>query len=337
MKALCYKNTLSNFPLNYDYGDIHDLQKLGFAYETENHYIHLYGFNEKLNGLSTGMTFIEGKSKNIGVTLVDWVHLNFGAADLTESLYEVGESVKGVWRPGIYEYSQIRQAIGFSQEERHLSEQAVRVLIDKLDEIFLFVEPHETTKLVYSHKIRELLILSCTEVENFWTSFLSESNINNATGRYSTNDYVRLKDKLFLSDYEFNLISYPGLGSVRPFLNWNFSNPTQSLFWYDAYNKTKHDRKNNFNHATLWNAINAIVACLILHLIKFGPYALLQGTNQFSSVVKQHFDVQFGADVDCQKSFYIPKIILPNNVGADKMTINAEKFIQEFVVRDFII
>lgn len=318
MKAICYKNSLTNLP-NWNPNDkLHLNQSLGFAFEDTNHYIHLYGWDSGFKGISIGLTVVEGRENGHtnGKSLEDWVKENFGAIDIKQTTIDIGHSIKGVWRPGLYYTTDVIQAIGTTEHERFLSEQAIRVLIQKLDEIFLFIEPHNSTKDTFSHKIRELLILTCTEIENFWNSYLIQCGLVPNRNGFTTNDYVKLKDKLYLGDFEFNLISYPELGTIRPFENWNASSPTQSLFWYDAYNKTKHDRTNHFSKSTLWNTINALVGCLIMHCVKFGPYTMFESGNHFASVIKQHFSGQIFTD--CQETFYLPKIEMREGSRTDK-------------------
>ena len=339
MKALTYFNNLTNLP-NWSSNDhVHLSQKLGFAYEDAEHFIHMYGWDGGFKGISIGLTVVEGKSneRTKEKSLEDWVVEYFGASNIVSSITDIGHSVKGIWRPGLYYSADVIQAIGTTEHERYLSEQGIRVLIQKLDEIFLFIEPSNVTKDTFSHKIRELLILSCTEVENFWNYYLKLCGVPERRNGYSTNDYVRLKEKLFLNEFEFNLISCPELGAIRPFENWENSNPTQSLFWYDSYNKTKHDRTSNFNKATLWNSINAVVACLILHCVKFGPYTMFEGGNHFSSVIKQLFSGKLYKD--CKESFYVPKFELAKDSRTDMFVFDPKRngLTKDYIINDIII
>lgn len=339
MKALTYFNTLTKLP-NWSPNDhVHVSQKLGFAYEDTDHFIHLYGWDGGFKGISIGLTVVEGKNndRTKGKSLEEWAIEYFGASNIAQSLTDIGHSVKGVWRPGLYYNTDVIQAIGTTEHERYLSEQGIRVLIQKLDEIFLFVEPSNITKDTFSHKIRELLILSCTEVENFWNYYLKLSGIPERRNGYSTNDYVRLKEKLHLDEFEFNLTSCPELGAIRPFESWDSSNPTKSLFWYDSYNKTKHDRTANFYKATLWNSINAVVASLILHCVKFGPYTMFESDNHFASVVKQLFSGKLYKD--CKESFYIPKIELTKDSRTDMFVFDPriDGLTKEYIINDLTI
>jgi hypothetical protein len=339
MKAITYNNTLTRLP-NWNPNDhVHLHHKLGFAYEDTYHFIHMYGWDTGFKGISIGLTVAEGKNNESikEKSLEEWVIENFGASNILPSVTDIGHSIKGVWRPGLYYNTDVIQAIGTTEHERYLSEQGIRVLIQKLDEIFLFVEPANATKNTYSHKIRELLFLACTEVENFWNYYLQLCGVPERRNGYSTNDYVLLKKSLHLDEFEFNLISCPELGAIRPFENWNDSSPTQSLFWYDSYNKTKHDRTSNFNKGNLWNSINALVACLILHCVKFGPYTMFESDNHFASVVKQIFAGKLYKE--CKESFYIPKVELSEDSRTDKFVFDPKRngLTKDYIINNLIL
>ena len=80
---------------------------------------------------------------------------------------------------------------------------------------------------MYSQKIRELLILACTECESLWTNYMRLTGDMNH--RLTTADYVKLKDKLFLSEYIINFTNHPFEHSFQPFKDWDSVNPTQSM------------------------------------------------------------------------------------------------------------
>jgi hypothetical protein len=243
-------------------------------------------------------------------TLLDWVASVFGAEDIQNLDLEVGSAVQGVWRPSLYVYEDISQALGVSATERRLSENALRLLVQKLDELFLYIEPDVDSLQTYSHKTRELLILACTEVENFWqyyTNLVAGTSSNRRTS--TTRDYVKLVDKLYLREYQFTLNTYSAIPPVRPFQHWSSATPTASLAWYDAYNKTKHDREKHFKEATLSHCISAVVANLVLYCVKFSPFPLLEQSNAFTTLINQHFE---GELVDVSyTNFYVHKIHLP--------------------------
>lgn len=64
---------------------------------------------------------------------------------------------------------------------------------------------------------------------------------------------------------------------LEPFSQWNKVQPTQSLPWYDAYNKVKHDREGNFRLAQLSHALHAVAGVFVLTIAQFGTAHLDQG------------------------------------------------------------
>lgn len=135
---------------------------------------------------------------------------------------------------------------------------------------FDYVEPESANLNTYGNKLRELLILACTEVEYLWIKYL-QANSYPTQNSYATRDYVKCLPHLKLDDYEVQLTLFPSLGSFRPFLGWNSQQPTQSIGWYHAYNSVKHNRGANMSMATLEAVINSIAAISILLKAQHGP------------------------------------------------------------------
>ncbi|MDC5321638.1 hypothetical protein [Acinetobacter sp. AKBS16] len=309
MNGIFYKNTYTKIPGCID--TLHETNPLGYAYESDDHFIHLYGKNRGINVISVGLTVIEKKQG----TLEDWVVRVFGAKDINPLNLSIGHSVKGVWRPALYYANDINNALKIDTYQQRSTEQALRILIEKLDDIFLYVEPDQNGLCSYGHKSRELLILACTEVENMWTSTLQDAQVIPSNGRvFTTNDYVKLLPKLFLREYQISFKNY-SVRKFQPFINWDTTRPTQSLAWYDAYNKTKHDRNNAFSYATLENVMDAIAANIIMFCVKYSPYSLFESNTSLSSLINQHFEIKLiNSDLS---SYYIPKFLFPSNIRND--------------------
>lgn len=307
MKAYTYKNTKTNIP-GWE-TTTHLNQKFGYGYETDTHFVHFYG-KEAYFIISVGLTVIEPKTG----TYAEWIEKRFGATDVQEMEMEVGHTVEAVWRPSLFYWDDTQKGLKIDSNEQRKQEQALRILVEKLDEILLFIEPSCDGLKAYSHKIRELLILSCTEIENQWRSLLVKANHAPLNGReFKTNDYVKLLQSTFLDEYEIALRNYDSFLPSKPFKNWDASCPTQSLPWYDAYNKTKHDRDAHFSSAQFQYAIDAVAANIIMYCARFSPLILINDTNTLSGLIKQIFDIRM---VDCnRKSFYIPKLTIPANMA----------------------
>lgn len=158
----------------------------------------------------------------------------------------------------------------------------LELLVEELQTIFQVIEPISNNYTAFGHKIRNLIMLACTEVDSICRNILI-ANSYKKKERYSTNDYVKLRDVLKLNQYKIDLIRYPDILNISPFIHWNEKDPTKSLNWYNSYNAIKHDRINNANLATLENAINAVCAVAVLLLSQYG------NNNDYWKNKMQHF------------------------------------------------
>jgi hypothetical protein len=146
----------------------------------------------------------------------------------------------------------------------------LELILDDLKFVFKVIEPTEDNKNAYGNTLRNIIILSCTEIDAMMKKILKINNFIVKDDKYSTNHYYNLKEALRLDEYEIKFMEFEHLGSYNPFSVWHSEKPTQSLVWYDAYNKIKHDREMNFCHATLENALRSITAYAILLIAQYG-------------------------------------------------------------------
>lgn len=299
LKALVYRNTASPVP---GWELVHERQARGYGYVSGQRFVHVYGRDVGLWNISNGLTVTVGREGN----LRDWVVQSFGAQDIEESNLEVGETIEGVWRPGIFYDDEMLQGLGENGLNRRLSEQTLLLLIQRLDELLLFVEPSAEALTTYGHKARELLILACTEVEAQWRHHLVRGGVVAGGQGFTTNDYVRLRNPLFLAEYQVALPRHAEVPDIRPFQDWTPAQPTQSLSWYDAYNKAKHDRQGQFSAATVLSCIQAVAANIVLFAVRFGPFRLYNGGGMLSALFNPMFEL---ALIGCDpKTFYVPDL-----------------------------
>lgn len=155
-------------------------------------------------------------------------------------------------------------------------------LTRQLDRICQTVQPTQETFSTFGHDIRNLLILACTEVESHWRGVLVANGVKVKGDRFTTYDYVELKDAMRLDEYAVDFPNYPWLAPIQPFAGWSSTGgPTHTLKWYDAYNAVKHNREAKFERATLGHAFDAVTACAIMMAAQFGVSA---GLGQRSEV-----------------------------------------------------
>lgn len=222
------------------------------------------------------------------------------SCNFVRSENEVGHVVHSVWRPGLC--LDIPEALSISDDEKHRAKKDLKILIEKLHEVLLYVEPDATGFKSYGHKIRELLILACTEVENSWVYYMRLAG--NTSSRLTTKDYVKLCNKLKLHEFKIVFNSHPLTIEFIPFAGWSNGNPTGSLDWYNAYNKTKHDKGNHFSEATLGRCLNAVVSNIVMFCVRYSPYELIEGKDICSNLVNEYFDIELVNPAI--ESFYVP-------------------------------
>lgn len=326
MQPLVYRNTKHTIPR---WVPFHEKEQRGIAYETDTHFVHMFGKDYGLWVISSGLTVTQKKNGS----LRQWVQDTFGAVDIETAQYEVGRTIKGVWRPGLYYDGDILTGLEASIFDVRLAEQSLLILIQRLDEILNFVEPAQANLKMFGHKTRELLILACTEIESYWKSYLRMAGIS--VGNLGTKDYVKLQAPLRLEEYVVSLPRYADVESIRPFFGWSSTQPTQSIFWYDAYNKTKHDRGSYFDQATLLACLNAVAGVITLFCVRFGPFRLIHGAGALSAVFNQLFSIELK---DCKPtSFYVPEIEIPADQRHDLICYESRDQAKQRVADPFVL
>lgn len=135
-----------------------------------------------------------------------------------------------------------------------------------------YIEPTSDTISTYSIALREILILQCTEIETVLQRLLIEHGLSPAGGNWNTSDYVKTVDALHLKEYEVHFPTFPKLThGFSPFYDWDPAKATQSLIFYDAYNKAKHNREDGLEYATFCNVLLSYAALIIVAYATCGP------------------------------------------------------------------
>jgi hypothetical protein len=317
MRAITYENTRTTLPGWA--GNLHESQGRGVAYETDAHFVHFYCRNNGWYTLSPGLTVTEKKRGS----LQDWVIATFGATNIQSIHNDVGTSVRGVWRPGLTLQSDLDQGLGNSTAQRHNDLVALRLLLSSLEQVFEFVEPVGAGLGSYGHKTRELLIAACTEVENQWKRYFTETQATPIGRDFRTNDYVKLCSALSLKDYRLTARAYATLAPREPFQHWETNAPTQSLPWYDAYNKTKHDRALYFDTASVENCIDAVTANAVMFCARYSPHSFFNETGGTQLLFQQLFEIDLPAFDPA--TYYVPKLVLPSNHREDLLCYDSSR------------
>ena len=176
-----------------------------------------------------------------------------------------------------------------------------------MTDIFRYVACHEANFGSFSIRIESSLVDTAAFFDSVCQDFIrlrhAEHNIRKETGETdvpnesyfkASNKVAKYQEKVSgsvefnMGDYrtlleaEFNLSrcevqlrpyqhNYPSLKSpngyrLTPFSQWSNG---EKLSWWEAFTKLKHDRINNFQQATLGNAINALAATFIVLSFKY--------------------------------------------------------------------
>jgi hypothetical protein len=122
---------------------------------------------------------------------------------------------------------------------------------------------------------------------------------------------------------------------VRPFAGWNARRPTASLSWYDAYNKTKHDRTGSLNQATLQRCIEAVAANLVLFCVRISPFPLYSQNTPVASLASHLFELEL---VGCDPaSFYVPLVALPAGSAPSLAWGDSQRFHQPWTTKSLVL
>lgn len=205
-------------------------------------------------------------------------HEHFGvrAEDVKETSRLWGHRFPRMWRgrynPGSLSRDSPVDPLEAYGETYSRSVVAAASLFDELDAVFRYIEPAMANFFVYGHRLRELLILACTEVEACLRGIVSANTpISKQKDRYNTTDYVKLCKPMQLDRWSVRLRDYPALPAIAPFASWDAGRPTQSLGWYDAYNAVKHNREDEFNRATIVSVLESMAAVFVMQCAQWGP------------------------------------------------------------------
>lgn len=202
-----------------------------------------------------------------------------------KSHHKIGEYYRNIYRPvvsyKVQRFHLIKDGIPLSDvyddisiwtyRNEYLSHlRQLELILDDLKSVFRVIEPTIDNKESYGNTLRNIIILSCTEIDCMMNKILKSNGYIVKDDRYSTNDYVKLKEALRLDEYSLEFNEYEGMGVFSPYSNWSKEQPTQSILWYDIYNKVKHDRQTYLKMASMDIALTSISAYAILLFAQYG-------------------------------------------------------------------
>ena len=209
-----------------------------------------------------------------------------------------------IWRPSHNNDGWSDLCEGYENDLRYINENekrsllsAARLIIRDLEQLWDYIEPCDSHQDVYSYRIYELLLRTCTEFEaNCKGILLANNYIRNPFIRnLNITDYKKLNRAMKLNEYEITYNKWTGeFKTIKPFLEWGNTDDTP-LSWYQAYNQVKHNRYSNFPKANLKNLLKAIDGLICILFAQFTTSTTIIGHSGVCAVPIEltEFDLEY--------------------------------------------
>lgn len=171
-------------------------------------------------------------------------------------------------------------------------------------DLFEYIEPAHQNLDTYSLRTFELLLRVCTEVEANFKSIFKANTFSKTERNWNIEDYYKVQLSHYLAEYRIRMPYWKGAGKiVEPFKAWSSGYAT--LDWYDAYNKSKHDRGANLHRANLNSLINAFAGLSVLlaaqyYIYDFSPnndFLIAEDADEFEGGIGGYLRVAFPDNV----------------------------------------
>lgn len=178
------------------------------------------------------------------------------------------------------------------------------ILQEDIKRLFEFIEPADINLKTYSYRIHELLMRTCIEIESNFKAILRENiyspvyKSGSKSGQFRTeefwniNDYIKVNKTHHLDNYFVEFPFWRGnKNRYQPFSTWQSNS---SLYWYQAYNETKHDKNEKFEIANFENLITAFAGLFVLLSSQFNCESFEPGNTSLSGGIDSYFEGEFG-------------------------------------------
>ena len=185
----------------------------------------------------------------------------------------VNRPYKRTYRPSKEGGTRYMQHSAYAKNPQH-SIRALEIIQNDLKIIFEYVEPSDANGDCYSFRIHSLYMRVCMEIESNFKLILSENGYER-DGNWNIGDYKKLQKTHHLSEYEIEIPIWDGNNKTRtPFAAWKNAawKNNAPLPWYQAYNKSKHERQTEFKAANLNNMMDAICGLVAVLSSQFHTY-----------------------------------------------------------------
>lgn len=181
---------------------------------------------------------------------------------------------------------------------------AFSIIQSDLIKLFEFIEPSDINLTTYSFRIHELLMRTCIEIEANFKAILQENIYSpvykkgekqgqlRPESKWNIDDFKIVNKTHHLDNYNVELPFWTGKkGKIQPFENWALGQP---LTWYEAYNKSKHNRLNSFQKANFSHLLEAFTGLFVLLSSQFGRESFSTYEKSLNVSVDSYFSSDFG-------------------------------------------
>jgi|SRR6185312_11842304 len=200
----------------------------------------------------------------------------------------------------------------FATDPRHYI-RAFLLLQQDVSELFSYIEPSDANLAAYSHRTQQLLMRACVEIEANFTAIFLDNGFRRADRNLTIVDYKLINRSHKLSSFEARIPGWKGAHGLRkPFSNWNTDQP---LYWYQAYNKSKHHRHDNFHLATFDALMDAFTGLNILLSSQFMGEEYGPGSKALSISNNYTYEGNDGMEPSIGDML---RIRFPDNIPADE-------------------
>ena len=160
---------------------------------------------------------------------------------------------------GTWDLQQIKNHPKFCIRSNYLG-QGVASLIRDFNTVLNYIEPCDENSKVFSAQTHTLLLRACIEFEAHAKSILIENKYPRKPSSMTKKDYRKIEQSHFTSKFRVSFNHW----SPRPLVIYPFKEFAEDKTpdWYDAYNKSKHDRHDSFKEANLLRVVYAVSAIL---------------------------------------------------------------------------
>ena len=161
-------------PIVYGGGHTFNAQNMtrGVAYVQNGFFLCMYAYATGLRGISPGICFTQKAEGE----LASWVSTTFDAQHIQTTSLLPGQCFKLLWRPGLVSRDDVMNHLVSDKSVISEAGVALSLLLSRFDDVAQFIQPDARNLNVFSHQLRELLILAGTEVETSMRGVLAASN-----------------------------------------------------------------------------------------------------------------------------------------------------------------